>query len=67
MNIQLPKRLDGSMPITLSDVRQLTVIGANGAGKTRFCRTLMESCGNKAFQMSALKALFPRIERNISE
>ena len=64
MNIQLPKRLDGSMPITLSDVRQLTVIGANGAGKTRFCRTLMESCGNKAFQMSALKALFPRIERN---
>lgn len=64
MNIQLPKRIDGGEPLTLNDVRQLTIIGANGAGKTRFSRTLMESCGNKAYQMSALKALFPRNERS---
>lgn len=62
MDIRLPKRIDGETPITLSNVRQLTVIGANGAGKTRFSRTLMESCGDKAFHMSALKALFPRNE-----
>lgn len=64
MNIKLPKRLDGNEPIVLTAVRQITVIGANGAGKTRFSRTLMESCGDKAFQMSALKALFPCVEHN---
>lgn len=64
MNIKLPKRLDGNEPIVLTDVRQITVIGANGAGKTRFSRTLMESCGDKTFQMSALKALFPCVEHS---
>lgn len=67
MNILLPKRLDGNDPISLTDVHQLTIIGANGAGKTRFSRTLMESCGSKAFQMSALKALFPCVQRNCME
>lgn len=64
MNIPLPKRIDGGDPVILENVRQLTVIGANGAGKTRFSRTLMQSCGDKAFAISALKALFPRTERS---
>lgn len=64
MNLNFPKRIDGGDPITLSDVGQLTIIGANGAGKTRFGLMLMQNCGDKAFQMSALKAIFPRSERS---
>lgn len=64
MNIQLPKRIDGGEPVTLRDVHQLTVIGANGAGKTRFSRRLMQSCGDSTFCVSALRALFPRAERS---
>ncbi len=64
MNIQLPKRIDGGEPAVLQSVRQLTVIGANGAGKTRFSRSLMQDCGEKTFCVSALKALFPSGERN---
>lgn len=64
MGLILPKRIDGKEPATLEDTHQLTIIGANGAGKTRFTRSMMESCGDKAFQMSALKALFQRAERS---
>lgn len=38
MDIQLPKKIDGNTPKILHDVRQITVIGANGAGKTRFSK-----------------------------
>ena len=64
MDIQLPKRIDGNEAVVLHDVHQMTVIGANGAGKTRFSRMLMQSCGNRAFAISALKAIFPRPERS---
>lgn len=64
MDIQLPKRIDGNEAVVLHDVHQMTVIGANGAGKTRFSRMLMHSCGDRAFAVSALKAIFPRPERN---
>ena len=60
MDIQLPKRIDGNEAVVLHDVHQMTVIGANGAGKTRFSRMLMHSCGDRAFAVSALKAIFPR-------
>lgn len=59
MLLQLPKRIDRSQPLTLEVEGQLTIIGANGAGKTRFGRTLMHDCGN-SFHISALKAVFPK-------
>ena len=49
----------------LPDFRQLTLIGANGAGKTRFMRHMMQQCDDKAYEMSALQAFYP--ERNVSE
>ncbi len=58
MNIILPKRIDGAKPEVLSGARQITVIGANGAGKTRFTASLINSFPHKAFTLSALKALF---------
>ena len=59
MEIQLPKRIDGKPAAKLRDTKQITVIGANGSGKSRFCNALMKSCGDKAYRLSALRALFP--------
>ena len=36
MNIILPDRIDGTPAQVLENVRQVTLIGANGSGKTRF-------------------------------
>ncbi|MBR4829389.1 MAG: DUF4435 domain-containing protein [Muribaculaceae bacterium] len=59
MDIQLPKRIDGKQPEMLMDSKQITIIGSNGAGKSRFCSQLVKELGDKAFRISALKALFP--------
>ncbi|MEF9924421.1 MAG: DUF4435 domain-containing protein [Muribaculaceae bacterium] len=64
MDIQLPKRIDGAKAEVLHNVRQITVIGANGAGKTRFSKKILEGCGAKAFKLSALKAIFPETDKN---
>lgn len=59
MDLLLPKRIDGKKPPILRDSRQITIIGANGSGKSRFCNQLIKECGDKAYRISALKALFP--------
>lgn len=66
MNLTLPPRTDGSEPSTLHEARQVTIIGANGSGKSRFCDALVKSLGNKAYRISALRALFPaRRQRDV--
>lgn len=59
MEIQLPPHTDGTESPQLPDFRQLTLIGANGSGKTRFMNKIMESCGDKAFRLSAPEAFYP--------
>ena len=59
MNITLPKRIDGQAPPTLNGRRQITVVGANGTGKTRFINQMISDLGGEAFAISALNALFP--------
>ena len=59
MDIRLPKRMDGHQPEVLIESKQITVIGTNGAGKSRFCSALVDELGDKAYRISALKALFP--------
>lgn len=56
--LTLPKRSSGESLTTVS--RCVTVIGANGAGKTRFARALAAGIGEGAFVMSALRALYDR-------
>jgi ATPase subunit of ABC transporter with duplicated ATPase domains len=51
--------MDGHQPEVLMESRQITIIGANGAGKSRFCSALVDELGDKAYRISALKALFP--------
>ena len=59
MEIKLPQRINGQEATVLQQTRQITIIGANGSGKSRFCNALMDACGDKAFRVSALRALFP--------
>ncbi len=56
----LPTRTNGSAPKLPADVRQIVIIGANGAGKTRFTRAFAKELGPRAFGLSALNALYSR-------
>jgi hypothetical protein len=59
MDILMPDKINGQPASMLKNVRQVTLIGANGSGKTRFANWLVEKYKDKAFRVSALKALFP--------
>lgn len=60
----LPPKKGEPHGIALPDARQITIVGANGAGKTRFMKELIKRCPGKAYCLSALSASFP--ERNPS-
>lgn len=59
MNITLPPRIDGAQPPVLHDTHQVTIIGANGSGKSRFCDALVKQLAGKVYRISALRALYP--------
>lgn len=63
-NIPLPPRSDGTEAGYLPSSRQVTIVGANGAGKTLFMDELIKACGDKAYCLSALGADLP--ERSVS-
>lgn len=57
MSLLLPPKADGSRLEISDDARQVTIIGANGSGKTRFTeylRNMPELC---PFRLSAIEAL----------
>lgn len=56
--IQLPPRSDGSRMTVPDGMRQLTIVGANGSGKTRFTDYLIDELKGHAFRLSALNALY---------
>ena len=58
MKLQLPPRLDGSRDTIVADNRRIIVIGANGAGKTRFTERFISELDSPVFRLSALKALY---------
>ena len=66
MKVNLPPRRDGkpSEFIDLADASSFIIIGANGAGKTRFTSSIVHSLGEKAFTLSALDALYNRRSDN---
>lgn len=58
MDIQLPPKSDGTAVEIPGGTRQITIIGANGSGKTRFTDYLIEKYRGKSYRMSALNALY---------
>jgi hypothetical protein len=58
MEILLPPNLDGEQQRLSAKSKCLTIIGANGAGKTRFTGYLADSLGQQAFRLSALQAIY---------
>ncbi|MCH5222298.1 MAG: DUF4435 domain-containing protein [Muribaculaceae bacterium] len=69
MELILPRRRNGekSDSINLSEHKSVVIIGANGAGKTRFTSAIVNSLGDKAFRLSALDALYNRKPMNVAE
>ena len=68
MNINLPRRKDSDKPGMLSadPGSSFVIIGANGAGKTRFTASMVEQIGDKAFRISALDGLYERRKTSTS-
>ena len=65
MKLLLPPDLKGHRNEIQTPGRQMLIIGANGAGKTRFTDFLIEEYSEKAFRLSALEALYgPKDKRN---
>lgn len=56
--ILLPPRYDGSRETLPDGSRQIVIIGANGAGKSRFSLRMAADAGHRAFRMSALEAIY---------
>lgn len=67
MEIMLPKRIDGEQPPRLPRSRQITLIGANGSGKTRFMEDMIARCSGKAYVLSAMGAFYPEREQSTLE
>ncbi|MDE6277985.1 MAG: DUF4435 domain-containing protein [Muribaculaceae bacterium] len=61
MEISLPPRLGAAAATpSLPTGESIVIIGANGAGKTRFTRAIADTLGSAAYRMSALEALYGR-------
>ncbi|MDE5876547.1 MAG: DUF4435 domain-containing protein [Muribaculaceae bacterium] len=56
--ITLPPRPDGSVPPVLPESRQITLVGAAGAGKSSFMQRMIADCGDRAYRVSALEAFY---------
>ena len=56
--LMLPPQSDGRRQAIDEEARQVVVVGANGAGKTRFTSYMIEESGEKAYSLSALAAIF---------
>ncbi|MDE5795671.1 MAG: AAA family ATPase, partial [Muribaculaceae bacterium] len=56
--IKLPPRPDGSAPPVLPEARQITLVGAAGAGKSSFMQYMIAACGHRAYRLSALEAFY---------
>lgn len=68
MILSLPPRLGGRQDaLDTADSRNIIIIGANGAGKTRFANRLAADMGTSAVHLSALNALYAKDKENLSE
>ena len=57
MKITLPPRRDGEI-VAIAPDGPIVIVGANGAGKSRFSTQLKKSLGEAAYELSALDGLY---------
>lgn len=57
--IQLPPHLKDGKPQLIKSARQITLTGANGAGKSRFMNYMTDSARGRATVLSAAGAFYP--------
>ncbi len=62
--LKLPPMTGGRKAPVLPEARQLSIIGAGGAGKTRFMDELIRLNGQRAYCLSAVSAPFPEREES---
>ena len=58
--LQLPSLPSGKRLSVDEAARQIIIVGANGAGKSRFATYVAKEAGSSAFPLSALHAIFER-------
>lgn len=62
MNIILPNKLNSPAQVTLENPRIITVVGANGSGKTRFGSDIEERYHHNTHRITAQKSLSMPVE-----
>lgn len=62
--ITLPRALHPVREMDVASARRITIIGANGSGKTRFMDEMTELCGDHAYCMDVLTAFFPELSES---
>lgn len=62
MQLQFPAKITGKPEsIKLAAGRCMLIVGANGAGKTRFTAAVADTLGDTAYPLSALQALYTKV------
>lgn len=68
MDISLPAKIDGQSVSVETGNNPVVIVGANGAGKSRFTNQLIASLGDdRAFSLSALHGLYVREEEKVAK
>ena len=62
--IELPPAIKPINRDQHNESRQITIIGANGSGKSRFMDEMVTLCGERAYCLSALSAFYPEKEES---
>lgn len=57
-DLPLPRSLKPLKEDAPGNARQISIIGANGAGKSRFMQEMIDLCGDRAFSLNVLTAFF---------
>ena len=65
-SIKLPTPLTPEERQDTGELRQLTIIGANGAGKSLFMEEMISLNGDRAYCINVLSAFFPQLETSTS-
>lgn len=65
--IPLPPSLEKGIYKKIGDTHEITIIGGNGAGKSRFMEEMEAMCGKRAYRLDAISAFYAQGEESTEE